>query len=839
MKRLLGALALVALAALPSWGALTSAQSFMYPNGPGIPNKTVDGRKPIAVVTNNEWEDATLYNTFYKTQNAAYGRLWSLLKEQGQQVDFFDSGMFRPLPGASTADSQAVFNTWRYLGDKYACVIVRDIHYLYTGRYGFLGRFFCPDSTNAQIIQAGTVAELSDYNDPAYMMGTGCRQMGSNDPNNNQTVTGAADGLGFAFTTASGDTLFSSIALMGSAAYAYPNLPGGSITVSGQMDGGIKFHPDTPAQLAGFATAATRQFRRAVKVAGTASFVGTQYVNAATDTTIDSWYNVGGSSLSGGSLTLRIGAAPDSTHWNVSKVVQLYRPPSSGTFNAVANVYYQCNKDSLSKYYADSVATYASEALPISWRTYWNPPGQAPSDGTHLADIPWLRGRSTSGWVDYWPHLSTVTNSTGAYSSMYLYALIARYAKLDPIKIAYEWDSPGVFGVNAVTDSSTYYQPQWPSADTLKAFHDYVVSQGVPADFPMGSPPDSLYAKINTSQAGYQYPFLKGHSFVASNRDTNFTHPYAAPIGIAQPGSLPIDTYAGAVGTTHRVAFNRSASGTYNAWGIYQRISMSDSAYSATGIGKVVPYLSFPHDYSLNLDSRPASNGNGRCPPDSQFLAMRLAGKRYVRGWTSNLNPFPVGNSPNSGVNWACVGVTDSTSRAATRYFSGPDQFYDMCVPSGWSSATDVGLKMRVRCIGAAAFTEPPIYNVANAGTQPLKPTSRNRYPFEATVKLATLLGITTPVAHAYNPQDQYGEAALGSGYSTGYVTSRSSDVGRVRMANQAPQYLEFASTNVWRGYPAAKDHARIAIFDPLRALANIAGHPIHKWVNPWQVYDK
>jgi hypothetical protein len=428
---------------------------------------------------------------------------------------------------------------------------------------------------------------------------------------------------------------------------------------------------------------------------------------------------------------------------------------------------------------------------------------------------------------------------------MYLYALIARYAKLNPINRAYVWDNIGESTLNSVVDSSATYSPLWPSADSLKSFHDYVIANGVPADFVIEGSPDSLLTRTTTSTVTTgstvaPYSFLANHRMVAGIRDTTTAHIFAAPLGVSSvPGN-------GNLFASHRVAFSAfTGSNDYNARGIYQRLASIDSGYAAKfGPDRISPYLSMPFDWSAPADLRSGATwtgsntvaSNGGCPPESLLMALALAGKTTIRGWTSNLNTTNYGANPLTGANMSSLSTTGSV--APLRLATGPDQSYYVSIPSGWSTAGSTGGNMiRVRFVGAAAFTEPPITS-ASGGTVS-QPNSRLRYAFEATNKLATLFGVVTPVPSSYATQALYGEAALGATYSTQTPLSRNSDFGRCRIANMWPQYLRFPASTIWTNYQASKEHARIALFSPLAALNNIAGHPLIQWVQPWQVYDK
>lgn len=838
MKRILLAAAMLAVLAAAADAALTPIQTMLSLAGNGIPNKTADGRKPIAVVTNNEWETAGAQNTFALTENDVYGSLWSLLREQGQQVDFIPSKVFRP---ATAGDNFDVYNIWRYLGNRYSVVIVRDMHYLYSADVAYRRRFFCPDSTNCQVINVGTMDGLQEYFGPDYFMGTGTVG-GYNDECSAATVSPWA----FSLTSASGDSLLTDRAMIARAVYAYPNQPVVGTSITGQIDAGLTFHTT-----GGVGLPQIKSQGRAIKTAGTSVVTDPVWVNVviAGDSTATFQSSGYGGSVTQGSATLTF-YPPDSTHHRVSQIVQLFKPPSSGAFNYTANGSDNFRidatlggSDSLLACYSDSVATHYSEALPIAWRTYWSAPSSA---------LAWLGNDvTTSRFVDYMPHLATQGQNLGqGYEGMYLYALISRYARLDPIKRAYVWDNCGEWGVNKIAagDTASIYPPLWPSADSLKAFHDYVIAQGVPPDFVVEGSPDSLYTRTTTTQGLIApYTFLSNHRFSAAMRDTTTTDQFANPFGIStSPAGV-----VGAAGlfASHRRAFIDSSAAlaaiAYKRWGIYQRLMMADSAYAAKfGPGHRSPYISIPFDWSAPVDMRLATTwagsanvaGNGQCPPESLLMALALSGKTYVRGWTSNLNVTNAGLTPLTGSNISSQSVTSTTS--PLRFAPAPDASYNVTIPSGWdASKATSGNTIVVRFIGNAAFTEPGITS-ASGGTV-TQPNSRKRYSFENTVKLATLFGTSTPIPHSYPTQAAYGEAALGAVYSTQSMLGRSSDIGRCRIVNQWPQYLKFPAGTIWTDYQATKEHARVALFSPIAALNNIAGHPIIRWVQPWQVYDK
>lgn len=841
MRRLALSLVLLLLPA-SVWAATICPPSMCAGNG--YQTVHVTDRKPIAVVYDSDvLANATDANRLRTVENENIGRLWTLLREQGQEVHFYESRYFQGTWG--TADSLP-YHLWHNMGDVYSLVICVGFRAQFANDPAFTRMFLCPDSTNAPLIHWSILNFINDYGGAGQsaQLGTGTAVGTGYAGASNNATSGGGDGSNMAFLNSRGDSLFSIGANIGRAVYAYPNQPYAPVqTFTGNTYGGFYFRSNIGA---GAFSSTANNGRIVVTSSSGGQLNGSFWVVSHTDSTLFIKDSVGtNAGHVAGTCTVAI-YPPDSTYYRVSKTVRLWTPTwdAGGKFRSTSNSIVRA--DSANVMGADSVARYASEPLPIAWRVYWKPRG---------TEISWLSDpTSTSRSVDF----VAMTGQVGSYActAHYAYALIARYAKLDNQRLAYEWDDHGTFGWDKVdsTTGSNNYKTMWPVPDSLRTYLSMLGEYGI-SGFSTTGPADSLYLMATTSQNGKQYPWLRsGWQFVPHVHDTAEAHPLGMVLGLGSNSC----GYSGNSIFHPRYAFRSDASLAVDQpfkYGIYNRLVRQDSAYvSLFGRGAVAPYLSFPNDYSATPSVRRQKvtlGGNvlvfnPDCPPESLFAAYRAAGKRIVRGFVDLQNPYDTtfvdatsygtGVSPAYAMWQDTVASLTTRQRFTTRYFSLPDQVFRGVLPPALAAYADNPNGVySVRCVGTIAASQTGATIISASGTYPYTYQFRQA----ATTVTPTLLGLWFSPPHIAMPLTQYGESAIGGNLTGAKVFRFSQDVGRIRMFYQHPGSSQFATGSPWARFNPEREIARVNVLSNIRALEGVAGHTLVQWVRPWEVFDK
>lgn len=529
-----------------------------------------------------------------------------------------------------------------------------------------------------------------------------------------------------------------------------------------------------------------------------------------------------------------MGAAIDSTNARVTKVVRLFKPPSSGTW-PMSTVTVRFNRNTA--LYADTlVSSDSHEALPVAWRVYWG------SAGKHVDYV------CMTGINDY-------TNCTGQVA----YAVVARYVTVRPRKVGYEWDDHGTFGFDAENGATAR---KWPYPDTLSNYRDMLRRYGMSPMLETTGGADSLYLMATTTQNGKTYPYLRSGQwfFVPHVHDSASAHYLGNVFGVGSH----IACASGCGFATHRYAFRDSAGITagdeWARYGIYQRLRLQDSAYVASFGARPVPYLSFTNDVTAPVDLNISSNGGWSAAatasfkslsPDSLNMVLAAAGKLYVRGFTayqtSDSNSTTVFGFAKQqrtfyGLRWASgipktAGISALTGlNILERQFTYPDERMSASVPS-WVTNVPKDARGRaiIRCVGAvsatvtATVTDYPNVSFFRSAAQTILPqlmgvTGAN--PTRGFTDMAQPGGGRSAVRQAYNASSAAGALKL-----------RNSDAIEIRMLYQHP-----LSTHWGGGYdsfPLDKEYLRVGVLDPLKALNGIAGYSLIQWVQPWEVFSK
>ena len=839
MRRLLLALALLLPSA--SWAATVCPPSMCAGNG--YQTVHIADRKPIAVVYDSDvLANATDRATLMKAENQNLGRIWTQLREQGQEIHFYESRYFQGTWG--TADSLP-FHLWHHMGDVYSLVICIGFRAQYATDAAFTRRFFCPDSTNAKLLHWDILSFVNDYSGaaPSGQLGTGTALgTGLAGASNNATSSGG-DGSNMAFLNARGDSLFSIGANIGRAVYNYPNQPYAPQTFTGNIFGSYQFRSDIGS---GAFSTVGNWGRIVVTSSSGGTLPGTWFVQSHNDSVLflqDSTGTIG--PTTNGTCTVAV-YKPDSTHYRVNKIVRLWTPTwdAGGKFRSTSNNVVRA--DSADVMGADSVARYMSEPLPIAWRVYWKP---------RSVDLSWLSDSpSTSRSVDY----VAMTGQVGSYActAQYAYALIARYAKLDKQRIAYEWDDHGTFGWDKAdsTTGSNNYKTMWPQPDSLATYMAMLKSYGI-ASWETTGPADSLYLKATTVQGGKQYPWLRsGWQFVPHVHDTTEAHRLGMVLGLGSNSC----GYSGNSVFHPRYAFRNDGSLALDQplkYGIWNRLAAQDSAYRAYfGTGSLSPYLSFPNDYSATVSLRRQKvtlSGNryvfsADCPAESLFAAYKATGKSIIRGFVDLQNPYDTtfvdATTRNIGVSppyamWQDTAATLTTrERFTTRYFSDADRVFRGTLPAALAQYGDnPNGTYAVRCVGTIAASQTGAQIISASGAYPYTYQFRQA----ATAVVPTLLGLWYSPPRIGLPRVDLGEAALNGSFTLAKIFRYSQDTGRVRMFYQHPGSSQFATGSPWARFNPEKEIARVNVLSNIRALEGQAGYQLVQWVKPWEVFDR
>jgi hypothetical protein len=234
MRKLLLVLALM-LAPAMAFGQTTLPWKS---RGNGLLPVHITDRKPIAVIYDDiDGACGTgVGSQLSLAENQNIGRLWKTLKEQGQEVHFYNASYF----GDNAGDY-----LWQHLGTQYSVALCIGFDATYgSACLSALKKFFCPDSTTAQIIHWSFGDRIRDLGSiaPGSLLGVGVTAPGAS-LQTNSAYTGHGDSTFCAFITPSGDSLFTDRFLAQRAAYAYPNQPYPNnvplATINGSYAGGF------------------------------------------------------------------------------------------------------------------------------------------------------------------------------------------------------------------------------------------------------------------------------------------------------------------------------------------------------------------------------------------------------------------------------------------------------------------------------------------------------------------------------------------------------------------------------------------------------------------------
>lgn len=777
MKRLLAVLIAIAIA-MPAHAVMgtyrlngaTPVADVAVPQ-----NMLPTGRKPVAFVWNSHVFDPTLNGSSIDRDyfRAIYpdnvGRLPMLIKDQGSQIDVYQSRNFEEGYGSKL---------WRELGTYYGAVVfiggkVRNGLDNDGGtQSAVMQKFYCADSTTAHVIHYSLPDWLDDWADggsAAKLMGTGAYSAG----NNYFGLLNTPPACNFGNVTAAGDSMFAG--------------------------------------------------EEAVQ-------------RAAMNSTIR-------------------GSGADSTKAGIVQILPYFRSRSEVSTKAFATTYGGSNDPAAwtnvpinndPQFYADSLATVA-EIMPIAWRTRW-----------------------ASGATMDFVMLDPTIASRNATTSQYLYAIIARYVKLDPIKTAYEWDDHGTFGFDDSTGSAGgavgSQTRMWPNQDTLYAWKAQLSSFGIPNLETTGSA-DSLYAMATTTQTGqsgaHTYSNLRDGTwyFVPHVHDSTTDHVLGNVLGMG----TTIACRAGCNAQFDRYAMRPPSTQTYNweTYSVWYRLYAQDSAYTARfGPGVRAPYLSFPSDISVPKDmSTQGLNNVLRWPAgqvtewmscDSLFRAFANAGKFYLRdyqdGGTDSMGARRVFASAGT-----IATINGYSTPGVQRLFGYADERYSggRCnVAAGlqsWadsSSGTGRGGYV-IRGIGTFGLTATAA--ITSAPKQTDTRSYQNAYlPFAMGLQYRpTRQRVGRPADASTSSSDSTARLVSWSKWNSTFVSGNTcpptTDLGRIRIIYQHPLSTRFI------GYPAwAQDKVQMynGILAPLAALTGIAragtagNTDLVRWVQPWQVYN-
>lgn len=273
-------------------------------------------------------------------------------------------------------------------------------------------------------------------------------------------------------------------------------------------------------------------------------------------------------------------------------------------------------------------------------------------------------------------------------------------------------------------------------------------------------------------------------------------------------------------------------------YGIGSRLAYSDSLRRKNCPQcPLPPYLSFPNNDLLPLNWTvrnspfPTQAGDGLANLSSTFSSMALGlrvrpdgGVLYLRGYYYILNStFSTNIAPHwyrgtrypqfSPVNrW--IGY-DRDSLAMATIWLEPEGEYR--VQSGYGPATNLRVK-NVGCIPVSGAT-------SDMGGQFAKSQQMRNM----------LLGIANPIVRTSVWANDFGETytADANGLASGNTNIIRNGPGRVRVAYNHPLGGTYGA-----GGLVEVAQFRSMILRPLRALSTVAGHDVHKWVYPWETYQ-
>lgn len=438
----------------------------------------------------------------------------------------------------------------------------------------------------------------------------------------------------------------------------------------------------------------------------------------------------------------------------------------------------------------DSVVDAATDTMMWGWRVY-----AAPGATNHAT-------YSATPWMEY---VAAIQGGAITTTSHVLLALVYRYTRLEPIRMAINWDDCGNFGAEpsyssgrpinsfyedvAGTNDSGYYQWRSPRAgymDSLTA--QWKTLHGAIPTF--SGQADSMIAFYNGSTTFGAQPWLKRRPFSLHVHSRDSTSIYGNPFGQGASNDTGTVVRFRVVGfrrdPTHADAFRR--------YGIYNKIKTSDSLMLANGFA-VGPWI----DHAQNAwspDNLGSGSGATLLTQDSVYQAMGEAGKFYQRGYQDNQSTRNT------------LGSADGTAQI-TRIQGFPDTRYY------YRSGVDGKVK-KVWNVGTTAITS----SGANGYTV-------NETPDLSQVAFLELLGLRCSPIQTLAPAHNWGESG------TIAQGARHTGLARVRVIYNHPKYFD----NRLLGYHADPYLMEASVFGPLRTLGNLAGKPIHRWVEPWQVY--
>lgn len=542
------------------------------------------------------------------------------------------------------------------------------------------------------------------------------------------------------------------------------------------------------------------------------------------------------------------GVRPANLFPGVSKMVRLFKPvvlPTRIDYPNAANDKFSFTADTAYHVVPSGSDTLvaALEVMPVAWRVYW----------TGSAHVDFIK---SAGSADYDASLGHV-----------LTTLVSRTTQLRPYRAAMEWDD--VFDNNPTTST----RPSNAAYDSV--FAEFRYTHGIPvaistnprhaAEYYAGDDP--------TREAAWEHPegwtwIRRGipwvhhahdstTSDIASNLVGRFGG-YSTHNGSTSAGwtTDSITTY----GMSRYRYGHRSASANVAGVGysIVARLAWSDSVRRAICPECTTPpYLSFPNNEMLPVDWRTKVGqsissglranfwtrwgpyqGNGTCTIDSTLWALHYGlgledgGELFVRTTTPNngsgssaQNDFR-GHMPPGGVAWASISGNDAPKNWTT---TGDNDSVIAKTPFQWpgerSASTIAGRLVRIRNVATTSYDGGARANYT-ANVQRILPALMG-----SRTGNMTSAGLSTWCdAWAADP----GGAFIAAN------DQKNSGVDHARIVYLHPSSVGSGWSNATGPNTSYTIQvARLGLVGGINVLNAVAGHPLIRWVHPWEVYGK
>lgn len=548
------------------------------------------------------------------------------------------------------------------------------------------------------------------------------------------------------------------------------------------------------------------------------------YTGAATDTL---WFGLGGYGIRSGRLLP-----------GITSVVRLFKPVALSTHFGWGND----SAFAVTPTGSDSVAG-PHEVMPVAWRVYW----------TGTASVDFIKPSFTADYDASFGHVLT--------------ALVSRTTALRPTRAAMEWDD--VFDNNPTTAT----RPNNAAYDSV--FAEFRYTYGIPvaistnprhaAEYYAGDDPtreaawehDAGWTWIRRGIPWVHHAHDSTTSDIASNLVGRFGG-YSTGNGSGS-ASWTTDSITATGFTRYRYG-HRSASANVAGVGysIVARLAWSDSVRRAICPTCVTPpYLSFPNNELLPTDWRAKAGtsieaslranywtrwnsyqGNGTATIDSTLwafhygLGLASGDELFVRTTTPNngtgtsaQNDFR-GHMPPGGIAWASISGNDAPKNWTT---SGDNDSVVAKTPFHWPgermASTIAGRLVRVRNVATTSY---------DGG-------ARANYTTNVQRILPALLGSRTGnlTTAGFSPWCDAHSADPGGTY-TAANDQKNSGVDHARIVYLHPSANGASGWSFARGPKTSYtvEVARRGLVSGLNVLNTVAGHPLVKWVHPWEVYD-